>query len=97
MDLASTIRKFMIENLLFEENENFEEHTSFLESGIIDSTSILELVMFIEETFGINVDDDELVPDNFDSIANIAEYIQRKQEQPTTAPKEDPKSLTPVE
>lgn len=80
MEINSTIRNFIIENFLFEEDENLKEDTSFLENGIIDSTGILELVMFIEETYGIGVDDDEIVPENLDSISNITKYIQKKQE-----------------
>ena len=72
------IRTFIIENFLFEEDENLKEDTSFLENGIIDSTGVLELVMFIEETYGITVDDDEIVPENLDCISNIAKFIQRK-------------------
>jgi len=94
MEINSTIRNFIIENFLFEEDESLKEDTSFLENGIIDSTGILELVMFIEETYGISVDDDEIVPENLDSISNITKYIQKKQEKSTTAPKEGLKSLT---
>ena len=81
MENNTTIRAFIIENFLFEENDGLKEDTSFLENGIIDSTGVLELVMFIEETYGISVDDDEIVPENLDSISNITKYIQRKQEQ----------------
>ena len=96
MEVEATIRQFIIENFLFDEDDNLKKDTSFLENGIIDSTGVLELVMFIEETYGINVEDDEMVPENLDSISNIAGYVQRKQEKPTTAPKEGLKSLTPV-
>ena len=81
METTASVRQFIIENFLFEEDNNLKEDTSFLENGIIDSTGVLELVMFIEETYGITVDDDEIVPENLDSISNIAEYIKRKQEQ----------------
>ena len=80
MEIEATIRQFIIENFLFEENDNLKQDTSFLESGIIDSTGILELVAFLEETFGISVEDDELVPENLDSIANVVRYLERKQE-----------------
>ena len=77
-DTKQRIRKFIIENFLFEEDDSLKEDTSFLESGIIDSTGILELVMFIEETYGINVEDDEIVPENLDSISNVVAYVNRK-------------------
>jgi len=72
------IRQFIVENFLFGEDGNLEDATSFLESGIIDSTGILELVSFMEEKFGISVADDELVPENLDSIANVVAYLGRK-------------------
>lgn len=78
MELASNIRAFIIENFLFGEYNNFKEETSFLESGMIDSTGILELVSYLEETFGISVEDEELIPENLDSIANIVAYLNRK-------------------
>ncbi len=84
-NIQKTFRNFIIENFLFEEDDNLKEDTSFLENGVIDSTGVLELVMFIEETYGISVEDDEIVPENLDSISKIAEYVQRKQEQLTTS------------
>jgi len=84
-NIQKTFRNFIIENFLFEEDDNLREDTSFLENGIIDSTGVLELVMFIEETYGISVEDDEIVPENLDSISKITEYVQRKQEQSTTS------------
>ena len=68
MEVAGTIRQFIIENFLFEEDENLKEATSFLENGIIDSTGILELVTFLEETYEIVVEDEELIPENLDFI-----------------------------
>ena len=78
MELALSIRTFIIENFLFGEDNNLKEETSFLESGIIDSTGILELVSYLEETFGISVEDEELVPENLDSIANVVAYLGKK-------------------
>ena len=78
MQLSAVIRQFIIENFLFEEDENLKENTSFLESGVLDSTGILELVAFLEETFGISVEDEDLVPENLDSIANVVAYLNKK-------------------
>ena len=78
MDIPGAIRTFIIENFLFGEDNNLKEETSFLESGIIDSTGILELVSYLEETFGISVEDEELIPENLDSIANVVTYMSRK-------------------
>ncbi len=77
--LAQQIRSFIVENFLFgESNNGLKDTDSFLESGIVDSTGILELVAFLEETYGILVEDEELIPENLDSIANVSAYVQRK-------------------
>jgi acyl carrier protein len=77
--IRETIRNFIVENFLFGEPGDFSDGESLLEKGIIDSTGVLELVAFIEETFGMRVADEELVPENLDSISNVMEYISRKQ------------------
>ena len=79
MEIINTIRNFIIENFLFEEDENLKEETSFLENGSLGSTGILELIAFLEETYGIEVEDEELIPQNLDSIANVAQYVRKKQ------------------
>ena len=78
MKEAKIIRKFIVENFLFGEDENLRKDTSLLESGIINSVGILELVLFLEETFEFTVEDEELIPENLDSIANIANYVQKR-------------------
>lgn len=77
--LKNRIRDFIIENSLngYSKKE-LRDDDSFLGQGIIDSTGILELVSFVEEEFGITVMDEELIPDNFDSISSLARYIPRK-------------------
>jgi acyl carrier protein len=75
---SSKVREYIVENFLFGEGESLKDDTSFLEEGIIDSTGILELVMFLEETYGIKIEDDELIPENMDSLQNIAQYLERK-------------------
>ena len=78
MEVSAQIRKFMIENFLFEDNGNLYEDTSFLENGIIDSTGVLELIAFLEKTFGISIEDQEIVPENLDSIGRVAAYVRTK-------------------
>ena len=73
-----TVRHFVVEKFLFGDNEEFKEDTSFLEDGIIDSTGILELVMFLEETYGVKIEDEELIPNNMDSLQNIARFLDAK-------------------
>jgi acyl carrier protein len=77
-DISAQIKTFIIDNFLFGDGSGLEEGTSFLDSGIIDSTGILELVTYLEETFGVSVADDELVPENLGSIASIVSYLKRK-------------------
>ena len=79
-DPLSQIRDYVVENFLFGDGSSLEDDTSFLESGIIDSMGFLELVTYLEETYGISVDDTELVPDNFDSLTRIAKYVAGKVE-----------------
>ncbi len=75
---VETVRVFVIENFLFGEEGDFDDNTSFLESGIIDSTGIIELIAFLETKFEITVEDDELLPGNFDTLNNISRFVQGK-------------------
>jgi len=78
-NVEGMIRTYIAENMLFSDNGYpHSDSTSFLEEGIVDSTGILELVMFVEETFNITVEDEEIMPENFDSVAQLAAYIHRK-------------------
>ena len=81
MNIKSEIRKYIIENFLYGNDDNtLGDDVSFLENGIIDSTGVLELVSFVQETFNIKVTDDELIPDNFDSLSKLEAFIVTKQE-----------------
>lgn len=78
-DLAKRVRTFVVDNFLFgEDRPALRAETSFVESGIIDSTGVLELVGFLEEAFGIEVADDEMTLANLDSIASVARFVARK-------------------
>ena len=76
--LQDKIRQFIVENFLFGDDNGLKDDTSFLDEGIIDSTGILELVSFLEEEFSISVEDEELIPENLDSIMNVVAYLERK-------------------
>lgn len=76
--MVQKIRTFVVSNYLFGEEGKLENDSSFMETGVIDSTGILELVRFLEATFSIKVTDEELIPDNLDSINKILAYLQRK-------------------
>ena len=77
-DIKTKIRAFVVENFLFGNDEGLEDGTSFLEDGIIDSTGILELVNYLEEEFSISIEDDDLIPENLDSINNVSAYLNKK-------------------
>jgi len=77
-EIVQRLRGFIIENYLFGQDGGLKDTDSFLEKGIIDSTGVLELVAHLQESFGINVEDEELTPDNLDSISNVTSYLARK-------------------
>ncbi|MBI5566864.1 MAG: acyl carrier protein [Chloroflexi bacterium] len=72
------IRTHIAQNILFSKTYAHSDDASFLEEGIIDSMNVMELILFVEEKFGVEVADDEIVPDNFDSVARIAAFVGRK-------------------
>ena len=78
MSYQESVREFIVENFLFGDEEGFENEASFFDSGIVDSTGILEIVSFIEEEYEIKVEDEELIPENFSSIVTIDQYLKRK-------------------
>jgi acyl carrier protein len=79
MNIEVEIRNFILENFLFDQNEDaLENDASFLDENIIDSTGILELVSFIEETYSIHVEDEELIPENLDSVNSVVSFIEKK-------------------
>lgn len=79
LDIEFKIRKYIADNLLFSDNGfPYSDEASFLQEGIVDSVGVLELVSFIEDNLGVRVEDHEIVPDNFDSVQNLAAYVRRK-------------------
>lgn len=79
MSVEDKVRNYILENYLFTEDQSeLNSEDSFLEKGIIDSTGILEIIFFLEEDFGMSIDDDEMIPENLDSVNNIVKYINSK-------------------
>lgn len=73
------IREFLQQNFLYDGDvSQLGDDESLLEHGIVDSTGVLELVLFAEETYGITVDHADLLPDNFDSVSSLATYVTRR-------------------
>lgn len=80
MDIKAEVRNFILDNFMMGmDSENLGDRDSLLDKGIIDSTGVLELVGFLEESFEIRVDDEDLIPENLDSVEKIVSYIGRKQ------------------
>ena len=78
MSQISVVKEFIIENFLFGEEEQLQSDTDFFDKGIIDSTGVIELVDFLEESFNISVDDEELIPENLSSLQKIDVFLSKK-------------------
>ena len=78
MSQINAVKEFIIENFLFGEEEQLQQDTDFFDKGIIDSTGVIELVDFLEESFDISVDDEELVPENLASLQRIDVFLSKK-------------------
>ena len=78
MAIKETVREFILANFYVADAASLDDASSLLDLGVIDSTGVMEVVDFLEEKFQIRVEDDELLPDNLDSIARIASFVARK-------------------
>ncbi len=79
MAAATKIRAYILENYLFTDDETaLDDDESLIERGIIDSTGIMEVIFFLEQEFGVRVDDEDMVPENLDSVRRIAAFVERK-------------------
>ena len=80
--MRNEVRNFIFKNFLFDDAaDSLDDNDSFLEKGIIDSTGMLELVAFLEEKYGFRIEDEELVPENLDSVEKLVQFISRKKVQ----------------
>jgi acyl carrier protein len=78
-EVKARLREFVSGNFLLGKSASeLGDTDSLLEKGIVDSTGILEFVGYLQETWGIEVADEELLPENFDSISNLAAFVIRK-------------------
>jgi acyl carrier protein len=81
LDRIGSVRDFIIKNFLIGDTSKLPSNsTSFLNNGIVDSTGMLEVINFLEETFGIKIEDSELLPENLDSLENIDRFVGKKME-----------------
>ncbi len=79
MEIEQKIKTYIAQNLIFSGDEfKYPEDASFLEEGIVDSLGVMELVSFVEDQFGVGVDDQDITPENFDSVVKLAAYVRGK-------------------
>lgn len=78
MSYQDTVKTFIIDNFFYGEDADISPETSFIEHNIIDSTGILEVVSFLQDTFNVVISDDEMLPENLDSLKNIEQFLIRK-------------------
>jgi acyl carrier protein len=87
METERELRNFVVDNFLFgQADESFSNTDSFLEKGLIDSMGIMTLVEFVRDKFAIAVEDEELIPENWDSVQRIAIFVQNKLSAESAAP-----------
>ncbi len=79
MDVKQKVRQFILKNYLFSTDESaLKNDVSLMQAGIMDSTGVLELIMFLEEQFGMKVADEEMTPENLDGVDRIVGFVGRK-------------------
>jgi acyl carrier protein len=79
MTIEEQIKQYVAENFLFSDDGYIlPDEASFLEEGIVDSTGVLELILFVEETYSVTVDNEDVLPENFDSVTQLAAFIRSK-------------------
>ncbi len=78
MEIKKQLREFITTNFYVANPDELSDEASLLDAGVVDSTGVLEVIGFIEDTFGIEVEDEEMIPDNLDSIARITALVERK-------------------
>ncbi len=78
-EIRKTLREFIVDTFLIaDEDEEIGDSDSFMQTGLIDSTGILEVTNFVELEYAITIEDDEMIPDNLDSIDNLVKFVTRK-------------------
>jgi acyl carrier protein len=78
-EVKDQIKQYILETYLFTSDTSaLGDDESFLDRGIIDSTGVLELIMFLEDQFGVTIADEELLPENLDSVGRLTAFVERK-------------------
>jgi acyl carrier protein len=80
MTVQERVRGFIMELFYVSDPEELTDEVSLLDSGFVDSTGMLEIIVFLEGEYAIHIEDHETIPDNLESIAQIAAFVARKQQ-----------------
>ena len=83
MTIQERVKRFILEYFYVSDPEELTEDVSLLDSGYVDSTGMMEIILFLEREYAIHIEDHETIPDNLESITQIAAFVARKQ--PTAA------------
>lgn len=79
MSIEEKVRGYILDNFLFTDDQSaLSSDDSFMEKGLIDSTGILEVIYFLEDEFNVQVEGDEMVPENLDSVNNVVAFVEKK-------------------
>ena len=79
MSIEEKLRGYILDNFLFTDDQSeLSSEDSFMEKGILDSSGILEVIFFLEEEFKVQVEDDEMIPENLDSVNNLIAFVEKK-------------------
>lgn len=76
--IKTSVRQYIQDNFLMGSAETYADDASFMDAQLLDSTGFLELVHFLEDNYGIKVEDEEMMPDNLDSLDAVAQFVMRK-------------------
>ena len=77
--MRNKVREFILENFMYgASSTELNDNASLLDTGVMDSTGVMELVSFLEQEFGVTVEDEELIPDNLDSVTKLVRFLERK-------------------
>jgi acyl carrier protein len=77
-DTKGIVRKYLLDNFVMGGDVEIGDETSFMDSHVLDSTGFIELISFIEESFGVKIADEEMLPENLDSLEAIDAFVARK-------------------
>jgi acyl carrier protein len=85
VESRNLIRQFILSNFYVADPTALQDRSSLLDNGVVDSTGVLEIITFLEANFGITVEDDEMLPENLDSVDNLVRFLSNKQAGPSCA------------